>query len=578
MVGLLSEYLSPYRRPLLLVAVLLLVQTIGNLYLPELNADIINNGVATGDTAYIVTVGGWMLAVSLVVAGTAVVSTFYSARTAMAFGRDVRADLFSTVQTFSRQELTSFGAPTLITRNTNDVQQLQMLVVMGLTVMLTAPIMCVGGIVMALRQDLALSWLLVVIVPLMAVVIVLLMSRALPMFRSMQVKIDRVNQVLREQLSGIRVIRAFVKTRAEEDRFVAANSDLTATALGVNRLFALMMPSLMLIMNLSGVAVIWFGGQRVDAGQMPIGNLTAFLMYMMQILMSVLMATMMFAMVPRAAASAERVAAVLDVVPGLIDVDEPSVPERDAPRGHVEFREVEFRYPGAAEPVLQDVSFSITRGETTAVVGSTGSGKTTLASLVPRLFDATAGSVLVDGVDVRSMTRDDLWARIGLVPQRSFLFAGTIASNLRFGRPDATDDELWHALGVAQAADFVRTLPEGLDAPIDQGGANVSGGQRQRLAIARALVRRPEIYLFDDSFSALDFATDARLRAALRPETTDATVLIVAQRVSTIMHADRIVVLDGGLMVGIGRHAELMETCPTYREIVLSQISEDEAA
>ena len=578
MVGLLSEYLSPYRRPLLLVAVLLLVQTIGNLYLPELNADIINNGVATGDTAYIVTVGGWMLAVSLVVAGTAVVSTFYSARTAMAFGRDVRADLFSTVQTFSRQELTSFGAPTLITRNTNDVQQLQMLVVMGLTVMLTAPIMCVGGIVMALRQDLALSWLLVVIVPLMAVVIGLLMSRALPMFRSMQVKIDRVNQVLREQLSGIRVIRAFVKTRAEEDRFVAANSDLTATALGVNRLFALMMPSLMLIMNLSGVAVIWFGGQRVDAGQMPIGNLTAFLMYMMQILMSVLMATMMFAMVPRAAASAERVAAVLDVVPGLVDVDEPSAPERDAPRGHVEFREVEFRYPGAAEPVLQDVSFSITRGETTAVVGSTGSGKTTLASLVPRLFDATAGSVLVDGVDVRSMTRDDLWARIGLVPQRSFLFAGTIASNLRFGRPDATDDELWHALGVAQAADFVRTLPEGLEAPIDQGGANVSGGQRQRLAIARALVRRPEIYLFDDSFSALDFATDARLRAALRPETTDATVLIVAQRVSTIMHADRIVVLDGGLMVGIGRHAELMETCPTYREIVLSQISEDEAA
>ena len=578
MVRLLSEYLRPYRRPLTWIAVLLLVQTVGNLYLPELNADIINNGVATGDTGYITTVGGWMLAVSLAVAAAAVVSTYYSARTAMAFGRDIRGDLFGTVQTFSRQELNDFGAPTLITRNTNDVQQLQMLVVMGLTVMLTAPIMCIGGIVMALRQDLVLSWLLLVIVPLMAVVIGLLMSRALPLFRSMQVKIDRVNQVLREQLSGIRVIRAFVKTQAEEQRFEEANSDLTVTALRVNRLFALMMPTLMLIMNLSGVAVIWFGGQRVDAGQMPIGNLTAFLMYMMQILMAVLMATMMFAMVPRAAASAERVAAVLDVVPGLVDVADPITLDRAAPTGQVEFRAVEFRYPGAAEPVLQEISFAIGSGETTAIVGSTGSGKTTLASLIPRLFDVTGGSVLVDGVDVRSMARDDLWARIGLVPQRSFLFTGTIASNLRLGRPDATDDELWHALAVAQGADFVRALPGGLDSPIDQGGANISGGQRQRLAIARALVRRPEIYLFDDSFSALDFATDARLRAALRPETADATVLIVAQRVSTIMHADRIVVLDGGRMVGMGRHAELMESCATYREIVLSQISEDEAA
>jgi len=572
---LLRRFLAPYSRPLVLVAVLLLIQAIGNLYLPELNARIINEGVAVGDTGYIIRVGGVMLAVTLVLGATAIVSTYWSARVSMGFGRDVRSSLFSTVQTFSAREVNEFGTPSLITRNTNDVQQLQMLVLMGLTVMLTAPIMCVGGIVMALRQDVPLSALLLVIVPVMAVVIGLLMSRAIPLFRVMQVKIDRVNQVLREQLSGIRVIRAFVRTEHEEKRFAEANADLTSTALTVNRLFALMMPSLMLIMNLSGVAVIWFGGQRVDAGEMPIGNLTAFLAYIIQILMSVMMATMMFVMVPRAAASAERIGAVLDVVPTVADPDSPTAP---VGHGTVEFRDVEFRYPGAEEAVLRGVSFLAAPGETTAIVGSTGSGKTTLVALVPRLFDVTSGAVLVDGVDVRELARDDLWSRIGLVPQRAFLFRGTVGSNLRVGRPDATDEELWHALTVAQAADFVRAMPEGLDAPIDQGGANLSGGQRQRIAIARALVRRPEVYVFDDSFSALDFATDARLRAALRRETGDSTVLVVAQRVSTIMHADRIVVLDEGAVAGIGRHADLMASCPTYREIVLSQVTEEDAA
>ncbi len=576
MVALLREYLRPYGRPLVVVAALLFLAAIGNLYLPALYADIINIGVAQGDTAYILRVGALMLAVSFVVAVASIIATYYSARTAMGFGRDLRGSLFSTVETFSRREMNSFGAPTLITRNTNDVQQMQMLVLMGLTVMLTAPITVVGGIVMALRQDVVLSWLIVVVVPIMAVVIGLIMSRALPLFRVMQVKIDRVNQVLREQLSGIRVIRAFVKTEVEERRFTEANVDLTSTTLTVNRLFALMMPALMLIMNLSGVAVIWFGGLRVDSGAMPIGNLTAFLSYLIQILMSVLMATMIFVMVPRAAASAERISAVLDVTPALTDPEVPAARRADVRT--VELRDVEFRYPGAAEPVLQGISFTLSPGETTAIVGSTGSGKTTLASLIPRLFDVTSGSVLVDGTDVRELARDDLWSLIGLVPQKSFLFNGTIATNLRFGRPDATDEELWQALEVAQAADFVRELADGLDAPIDQGGANVSGGQRQRLAIARALVRRPSVYLFDDSFSALDFATDARLRAALGRQTADATVLIVAQRVSTIMHADRIVVLDGGRLVGLGRHAELMETCSTYREIVLSQISEEEAA
>jgi ATP-binding cassette, subfamily B, multidrug efflux pump len=569
--ALLVEFLRPYRRPLAIVVALLLVQAFGNLYLPELNADIINNGVVVGDTDYIVRVGAVMLAVTLALGVAAIVAVYFSARTAMAFGRDVRAAMFRSVQTFSLREVNQFGAPSLITRNTNDVQQVQMLVIMALTIMISAPIMAIGGVIMALRQDVVLSRLLLVVVPLMAVFIGLVLSRAVPLFRATQKKIDRVNLVLREQLTGVRVIRAFVRGRYEARRFEEANADLTDTMLRVNRLFALMMPGLMLIMNLSSVAILWFGGQRVSSGEMPIGNLTAFLTYLVQILMAVMMATMMFVMVPRAAASAERIKAVLSVEPALAD---PVSPQSPTGQASLSLRDIGFGYPGAEEPVLSGVSFDVVPGETTAVVGSTGSGKTTLVNLVPRLYDVTSGHVLIDGVDVRALSRDDLWSRIGFVPQRAFLFSGTVASNLRVGKPDATEDEMWHALEVAQAADFVAAIEGGLDAPIDQGGSNLSGGQRQRLAIARAVVRRPQVYVFDDSFSALDYATDARLRAALRREARDSTVLVVAQRVSTIMHADRIVVLDGGAVVGVGTHAVLLRTCRTYREIVESQITE----
>ncbi len=575
MIALLTEFLRPYRRPLAIVVALLLVQAFGNLYLPELNADIINNGVVVGDTGYILQVGLVMLAVTLVVGVAAIVGVYYSARTAMGFGRDVRGGLFRSVQTFSLREVNEFGAPSLITRNTNDVQQVQMLVIMALTIMVSAPIMAIGGVIMALRQDVVLSRLLLVAVPVMAVFIGLILSRAVPLFRTTQRKIDRVNQVLREQLTGVRVIRAFVRGDHEERRFDEANLDLTDTMLRVNRLFALMMPGLMLVMNLSSVAILWFGGQRVNAGEMPIGNLTAFLTYLVQILMAVMMATMMFVMVPRAAASAERINAVLDVDPAVLD---PEQPTPSSFRASLELRDVDFGYPGAEDPVLCGVSFRIDPGETVAVVGSTGSGKTTLVNLVPRLYDVTGGQVLLDGVDVRKLARDDLWSHIGFVPQRAFLFSGTVASNLRVGNPDASDEQMWHALEVSQAADFVRSLPEGLDAPIEQGGTNLSGGQRQRLAIARAVVRQPDVYVFDDSFSALDYATDARLRAALRRETKETAVLVVAQRVSTIMFADRIVVLDGGQVVGVGMHDELLETCRTYREIVESQITDVDAA
>ena len=576
MTRLLARYLRPYRTQLVVVVALLTVQAIANLYLPHLNADIINLGVAKGDIGYIVRTGGLMLLVTLLLAICSVVAVFFSARTAMAFGRDVRSAIFRQVVGFSQAETNLFGTPSLITRNTNDVQQFQMVIVMALNVMVLAPITAVGGVIMALQEDVPLSALLVVIIPLMVLVIGSLVVRAMPLFRSMQVKIDRINQVMREKLSGIRVIRAFVRTAHEEERFDVANRDLTETALRVNRLFALMIPTLFLILNLSTVAILWFGGLRIDSGAMPIGNLLALLQYVMQILFAVMMATVMFIMVPRAAASAERIVKVLDTRVAMQDPEAPA--DVTGARGLLRFENVEFRYPGAEDPVLRDISFVATTGQTTAIVGSTGSGKSTLVNLVPRLYDATGGSIRIDGVEIRNMRLEDLWGLIGLVPQKAFLFSGTVASNLRYGNEDATDDDLWHALEVAQARNFVAEMPGGLEAPIDQGGTNVSGGQRQRLAIARALVKQPRIYIFDDSFSALDFKTDSQLRAALRQEKLDAAMIIVAQRVGTIMHADQIVVLDDGAIVGIGTHAELMATCDTYREIVYSQLTTEEAA
>jgi len=572
----LLRYLKPYTKQVVLVMVLVLLQAIANLYLPDLNANIINDGVATGDTGFIMREGALMLSVALALGVISIVSVYWGARTAMAFGRDLRHKVFHTVQRFSLAELNTFGAPSLITRTTNDVQQVQMLVVMGLNVMVMAPFMAIGGIIMAVRQDAPLSLLIAVVIPLLAIILAVMMRNAMPLFKSMQARIDRVNQVMREKLTGIRVIRAFVRSDYEERRFDVANRELSETMLGVGRLFAVMMPTIMAVFNLTLVATMWFGGLRIDSGAMPIGNLTAFLTYIAQILMSVMMASFMFVMVPRAAASAERINEVLDTVPQIADPAEPIVPAQTL--GLVEFRDVEFRYPGAQDPVLCGISFTAEPGQTTAIVGSTGSGKSTLINLIPRFYDVTGGQLLVDGVDVRDMTQDELWSRIGFIPQKAFLFSGTVASNLRYGRADATDEELWHALEVAQGTAFVSALDDGLAAPITQGGTNVSGGQRQRLAIARALVKRPEVYVFDDSFSALDFKTDAALRAALADDTADATVIIVAQRVSTIMHADMIVVLDEGRIVGTGTHDELLGCCPTYGEIVRSQLTEEEVA
>ncbi|MGI5529661.1 ABC transporter ATP-binding protein [Streptomyces syringium] len=576
LVRLLRAYLRPYSKPIALVVLLQLIQTLATLYLPTLNADIIDNGVVKGDTGYILEIGGWMLAVTVGQIVCAIGAVYYGARTAMAVGRDLRATVFDRVQSFSARELGHFGAPSLITRTTNDVQQVQMLVLMSFTLMVSAPIMCVGGIAMALHQDVPLSALLLIIVPVLGAVVSLIIWRMRPLFRGMQDRIDTVNRVLREQITGIRVIRAFVRDTHERKRFARANTDLMDVSVRAGRLMSLMFPSTMLVVNLSSVAVLWFGGHRIDDGQMEIGALTAFLSYLMQILMAVMMATFMFMMVPRAEVCAERIQEVLSTDSSVVPPAEPVTELRRA--GHLELRGVEFRFPGAEEPVLKDVSLTARPGETTAVIGSTGSGKSTLLGLIPRLFDATGGSVLLDGVDVRDLDPALMAESVGLVPQKPYLFSGTIASNLRYGRPDASDEELWQALETAQAREFVERMELGLAAPIAQGGSNVSGGQRQRLAIARALVRRPGIYLFDDSFSALDYATDARLRAALAQETGDATVVIVAQRVSTIRDADRILVLDEGRVVGSGTHTELMASNDTYREIVLSQLTEEEAA
>lgn len=552
------------------------LQTCATLYLPTLNADIIDNGVVQGDTGYILGYGGLMIGISLAQVVCNVGAVYYGARTAAALGRDVRAAVFDRVQSFSAREVGHFGAPSLITRTTNDVQQIQMLTLMTFTLMVSAPIMCVGGVVLALGLDVPLSGVLVAVVPVLGICVTLIVRRLRPLFRTMQERLDTVNRVLREQITGNRVIRAFVRDTYEQRRFAGSNAELTDVSLRTGNLLALMFPVVMTVVNLSSIAVVWFGAHRIDSGGMQIGDLTAFLAYLMQIVMSVMMATFMFMMVPRAEVCAERIQEVLDTSSSVVP---PSAPVTELRRhGHLEIRGAGFRYPGAEEPVLRAVDLVARPGEVTAVIGSTGSGKSTLLGLVPRLFDATDGEVLVDGVPVADVDPALLARTVGLVPQKPYLFAGTVATNLRYGNPDATDEELWHALEVAQGKDFVERLEGGLDAPIAQGGTNVSGGQRQRLAIARTLVRRPEIYLFDDSFSALDYATDAALRAALARETAEATVVIVAQRVSTIRDADRIVVLDEGRVVGTGRHRELMADNETYREIVLSQLTEAEAA
>ena len=577
MTRLLTRFLRPYRWALAFVMVLLLVQAIANLYLPDLNADIINNGVIKGNTAYIIKIGALMLGVTLIYVLTAIAAVYWGSKTSMALGRDTRGSLFRRVQGFSQAEVNKFGPPSLITRTTNDVQQVQMVVLMMLNVVVAAPITAVGGIIMALRLDVPLTAVILVAIPIMGVVIGLVMTRAIPLFMSMQKKIDRINQVTREFLSGVRVIRAFDRTVYEEERFDVANLDLTTTTLRVGRLFAVMFPAITIILNLSVVAIMWFGGKQIANGSMPIGDLTAFLSYIIQILFAVLMATIMFVMVPRAAVSAQRIMEVLDTQPSIVD---PEQPVKDvASAGVVEFRDVEFRYPGAEEPVISGISFTAQPGQTTAIVGSTGSGKTTLISLIPRFYEVTGGSVLVDGVDVRELAQQDLWHRIGLVPQKSFLFSGTVADNLRYGDQQAADEQLWRYLEIAQSREFVEAMPEQLEAPVSQGGASVSGGQRQRLAIARALAKQAKIQVYDDSFSALDFTTDAKLRAALRKQTADATVIIVAQRVGTIMHADQIIVLDDdGTIAGIGTHDDLLETSETYREIVTSQLGVEGAA
>jgi ATP-binding cassette subfamily B multidrug efflux pump len=576
LIKLVRNFLAAYRGPLTVVVALQFIGTVMALYLPSLNADIIDNGVVTGDTGYILRTGAVMLVVALVQILCSVGAVWFGARTAMGFGRDVRAAIFHRVGTFSQREVQHFGAPSLITRETNDVQQVQMLVLMSCTLMVMAPIMMVGGIVMAIHVDVGLSWLVAVTVPVLAAALAVIVTRMVPSFRKMQSRIDEVNRLLREQITGVRVVRAFVREPLETQRFAEANTDLTAVAIRTGRYQALMFPTVMLVANVASVGVLWFGGHRVDSGAMEVGALTAYLAYLMQIVMSVMMGTFMMMMIPRSAVCADRVMEVLDTT---TSVPAPELPVTDLPgRGTLRLEAVEFSYPGAEQPVLRDISFAAEPGQTVAVIGSTGAGKSTLVNLVPRLFDVTGGTLEVDGVDVRRLEAEVLWAKLGLVPQKAYLFSGTVRSNLLHGKPDATDDELWEALRIAQAEDFVRAMPEGLDAPIAQGGTDVSGGQRQRLAIARAVVRRPEVYLFDDSFSALDLATDARLRAALRPVTRDATVLIVAQRVSTIRDADLILVLEDGVIVGRGRHHDLLETCETYQEIVASQLSAEEAA
>lgn len=576
LIRLLRAHLRPYAKPIALVVLLQLVQTLATLYLPTLNADVINNGVVKGDTGYILRVGAAMIGVTLVQIVCAAIAVYFGARIAMGVGRDIRAAVFNRVQTFSAREVGQFGAPSLITRTTNDVQQVQMLALLALTLMVSAPIMCFGGILMAVNQDVPMSLLFLIIVPALVLAVGWIVRAMPPLFRVLQGRIDNVNRIMREQITGIRVIRAFGRDDHEQARYADANAEIRDVSLSLGRLMAFMYPSVLLVWETSAIVIVWIGGHRIGADSMDIGALVAFLSYLAQILMSVMMATFMTMMIPRASVCADRITEVLDTETSLTVAQAP-VTALHA-HGRLELRDVSFCYPGAEEPVLRGIDLIARPGETTAVIGSTGAGKTTLLSLIPRLLDVTGGAVLVGGVDTRELDPALLSRTVGLVPQKPYLFSGTIASNLRYGNPDATDEDMWRALEIAQARAFVEALPEKLDAPIAQGGGNVSGGQRQRLAIARLLVVKPEIYLFDDSFSALDYSTDAALRAALVEETAEATVVIVAQRVATIRHAHRIVVLDEGRVVGTGTHRELMAGNDTYREIVLSQLTEEEAA
>lgn len=569
------KYLKPYTKSIIIVFAVVFLQVMSELYLPALNANIINIGVFNTDIDYIIKTGSIMLLIAIGSTICSVIASYFASKTAMGFATDLREELFVKVEGFSQAEFEKIGTASLITRTTNDITQIQNAVMMVLRMMVSAPIMCIGGIIMIMSKDIKMTLILLIVIPIILIIIVVLMLKGMPYFKVMQKKIDKLNQVVRENLNGIRVIRAFNRIKYEENRFNDANKDLMQTALKVNRMMALLMPALMLVMNFTNIAIMWFGGIRIDSGFMQVGDLTAFTTYMMLILMSIMMASMMFVMIPRASASAERVNEVLDIVDEILDPITP-VKQNNNKKGYIEFKDVNFSYPGAEEAVLSNISFSASPGEITAIIGSTGSGKSTIINLIPRFYDVSSGSILVDGINIKDITRQELREKIGFVPQKAFLFGGTIADNLRYGKEDATEEELWHAIEISQSKDFINDMNSGINSHISQGGSNVSGGQKQRLSIARALVKKPEIYIFDDSFSALDFKTDAKLRAALKPETINSTVIIVAQRVSSIMNSDRIIVIDEGEIAGIGTHEELLSNCEIYKEIVASQLTKEE--
>lgn len=572
----LFKNLKPFKVPITLVLILVFFQSLSELYLPTLMSDIVNNGIVNGDTDYILKIGGFMIVVALGGTICTIIASFLSSKVATGFGRDLRKGLFTKVEGFSIEEFDKLSTSSLITRTTNDITQVQQVLVIIMRMMISAPMMCIGGIIMAVSKDKKLSIIIVVVIPVLVAAITIIARKGLPLFKSMQTKLDNLNLVLREGLTGIRVIRAFNRNDHERKRFNQANHDLTNTAIKVNKTMAILMPLMMLVMNFTTIAIIWFGAKRIDAGNMQVGDLMAFIQYVMQIMFSLIMVSMMFIMIPRASVSAVRINEVLDIVP---EINDPEIIKKSiSKKGYIEFKDVSFHYPGSESSVIRDISFSAGPGETTAIIGGTGSGKSTLISLIPRFYDINSGSILINGVDLREMSQEDLRSKIGFVPQKAVLFTGTISDNIRYGKEDATEEEIKRAASTAQATDFISNMKDGFDSMISQGGTNVSGGQKQRLAIARALVRRPEIYVFDDSFSALDFKTDGKLRASLKEETKEATVIIVAQRVSTVINADRIIVLDEGNIVGMGTHKELLASCDVYHEIVSSQLSEEEIA